>query len=229
MSVFQNELVLSLVQPYLTTAVDHVNSQLVSKYLFKTGSENPTRPVPPFGHLIKQSREKKDSVRLAKHCSKLGVKEVYLESELPKIHEELMKLSSCDILDVNSSIEKLKEDSFNCEVECGVYIPVIYPRQNKPIWSMIYAGKNHSLKDAKVFVKSLEKMKLYGAFHGGLQDIIVESAKSLIQKPDIEYHPQYQQFLSDARSPRPFVWQHTTLTYRWEDLHSNKKPRVTYG
>jgi len=229
MSDFKNELVLSFVQPYLTNTVDHVNSQLVSKYLNKTGSEDPTRSLPPLGVSLEKSRNKKDRVRLENYSCQLGAKQIYLERELPQIHEELMKLDHFDILGVNTSTEYLQETRFNAVVECGVYIPVLYPRQRKPIWSMIYAGKKHSEEDAKTFVKDLKKLKIYGIFHGGLSDVIVRSSQVLIQRPEIKDHPNYQQFLSEAKSPRPFDWRNTTQYYRWLDIHSNKKLRVTYG
>ena len=195
MSDFKNELVLSFVQPYLTNTVDNVNSQLVSKYLYKTGSENPTRPLPPLGVSLQNSRKKKDIARLEKYSCKLGAKQVYLEIELPQIHKELMKLENFDILGINVSTEYLKENSFNCAVECGVYIPVMYPRQRQPIWSMIYAGKKHSVEDAKNFVKDLEKLKIYGIFHGGISDLIIETSQRLIQDPDMKDHPRYNQFV----------------------------------
>lgn len=226
---FKNELVLSLVQPYLTNTVDHVNSQLVSKYLNKTGSEDLTRPLPPLGASLQNSRNKKDVARLEKHSCKLGAKQIYLESELPQIHKELMKLENFDVLGVNSDTEYLQENNFSCEVECGIYIPVMYPRQSKPIWSMIYAGKKHSVEDAKTFAKDLQKLKIYGIFHGGLSDVIVKSSQMLIESPEMKNHPRYQQFLSEAKSPRPFSWRDTTPYYRWDDMHSNKKQRVTYG
>ena len=226
---FKNDLVLSLVQPYLTSVADHVNSQLVSKYLNKTGREDPNRPLAPLGASLQNARKKKDIVRLEKYIHKLGAKQVYLESELPQIHEELMKLEHFDILGVNSSTEYLQENSFSAVVECGVYIPVLYPRQRKPIWSMIYAAKKHSVEDATKFVEDLEKHKIHGIFHGGLSDVIVKSSQMLIEHPDIKDHPRYQQFLSESKSPRPFTWRDTTQYYRWDDIHANKKQRVTHG
>ena len=226
---FKNELVLSLVQPHLTNKADHVNSQLASKYLNKTGSENPNRPLPPLGVSLQRSRNKKDRVRLEKYSSKFDLKQIYLESELQKIHVEIMKFENYDILDINSSVDYLKEGTFNCGVECGVFIPVMYPRQREPVWSMIYAGKKHTLEDAKVFIKDLEKLKIYGKFHGGLNDINIESTKLILQSPDIKDHPNYKKFVTEVNSPRPFDFLSTTQYFRWCDLHSNKKHRVTYG
>ena len=226
---FKNEFVLSLVQPYLTNIADHVNSQLVSKYLNKTGIEDPKRPLPPLGAYLQNSRKRKEQKRLENYSFKLGAKQVYLESELPQIHEELMKFKNFDILGINSSTEYLQEGSFSASVECGVYIPVLYPRQRKPIWSMIYAGLKHTFEDAEVFVKDLEKIKIHGVFHGGIPDIVVKSSQALLQHPDITEHPRYNQIDSEARSPTPFTWRDTTQYYRWDDLHSNKKQRVTHG
>jgi len=226
---FKNELVLSLVQPYLTNVSDHVRSQLVSKYLNETGREDPTRPLPPLGASLHKARKKKDQERMEKYSDKLGVKQVYMEKELPQIHEALSKLKNFDVLGVNSSTEYLQNHTFSCGVECGVYIPVLYPRQKKPIWSLIYAGKKHTFEDAKVFKEDLEKLKIYGKFHGGLTDIVIRSSQMLIQRPEIKDNPQYMLFLSEANSPCPFSWRNTTAYYRWDDIHSNKKQRVTYG
>ena len=229
MTSFRNELVLSLVQPYLKNPFDHLSSQRVSKYLHKTGSKDPNRPLPPLGWTLKNQRKKKDKFRLEKHCANIGAKEVYLESEIPIIHDALMKLGMYDILDVNVNIDYLKENQFFHQVECGVYIPVMYPRQTRPVWSMIFSGKKHKdIKDAKQFLKSIEFLKIYGVFHGGLSDVIIKTSKSLLQRDDIKDHPRYKQFLSEANSPCPFSCFYTTASYRWEDLHSTKK-RVTFG
>jgi len=233
---FKNELVLSFVQSYLNNAVDHINSQLTSKYLYSTGSKDLNRPLPPLGLTIKKSRKKKDIIRLEKHCAKLKVKEVYLESELPAIHSELVKLEAYDILNVNFSMEYLKNtnlfdvnDYDNSNIESGVYIPVMYPRQVKPVWSMIYAAKKHSVNQAKKFVEDLKRLKIHGIFHGGLSFLIIETSKLIIQQPRNKSDSRYTQWLTEANSPYPFDWWYTTSHYRWTDMLSNRKPRVTHG
>ena len=227
------ELVLSLAQSYLTDPVDHVNSQLVSKYLHKTGREDPTRHLPPLGWTIENSRKKRDKTRLQKHASELGAKQVYLESELPQIHEELMKTTVSDILGVNMSIENLKENQFTCKVTQGVYIPVMYPRQKKPIWSMIFSGVNHTVDEMKGLVNALLKMKIHGLYHSGISEAIIQTAQTLISDkerfPDIEDHPNYARFVIEAASAFPFDWYYTTLHFRWSDLHSNGKSVITHG
>ena len=120
-SKMAEELVLSLVQPYLTNVKDHINSQLVSKYLCKTGHEDPGRPLAPIGIQIVQDRTKKDNILLATHASNIGAKQVYHESELHKIHTAL---KNCDALGYNLSTDYLEENEFKCSVECGVYIPL---------------------------------------------------------------------------------------------------------
>lgn len=219
---FSNELVLSFVQPFLKVSTDHANSQLVSKYLNKTGSENPLRPKSPFGYKLALKRKRKDKKRLMKHASKLEIKQIYLEEELPKIHEELLKLRCCDVM--NEYVE-----GSSVEVKCGIYIPVMYPNQRKPIWSLIYAAKKHSVEEANYFLKELERLRIYGVFHGGLDDEVVESSKALIKRPGIKNHPNYTRFLSESKSPCPFQWYTSTLYYRWIDASSNKMRVITYG
>ena len=63
-----NELVLSIVQPYME-ALDHIRSRIVSRYLLKTGNEDPDRPtLQPIE--LSQEYIKKDKVRLNRQSQK---------------------------------------------------------------------------------------------------------------------------------------------------------------
>ena len=247
MSVFKNELVLYLVQPYLKCPVDHVNSKLVSKYLLKTGNNDPDRPKPSTGQFIEYSRKKKDQLRLELHASKLGLKQVYTVNELARIHEEVKKQPNYDILDVNVSIEYLKTNTFHNSVDAGWYIPVMYKRQKLPLYSLIFAEKNHTAEEASEFVNALEKLRIHALYHNGKSDEEYEMAQLTVDRGNPEDTPPVLQdieaavrFLYQVRryreavklmaeNKRPFSWRYCTTMKRWDDLHSDKHALITIG
>lgn len=207
------ELVLTLVQPFLRNA-DHVNSRLVSKWLYKTGMEDPDRPLPPLGWTVQKSRKKADSVRLAKHATKLGVKQVYTVGELPQIHEALVQNGLYNILGVNVSTDYLQEQSFTCSVQAGFYVPVMYKRQRHPFYSLIFAIKDRTPTEVTAFGQILKDLRINAVFHAGVPDFIYDYAQTLAENHDPEdEHPDYRIVMERAKLPRPFTW-HSCTTYR---------------
>ena len=211
------ELVLSLVQPFLRNA-DHVNSRLVSKWLYKTGNEDPNRPLPPVGWILQKSRKKAESARLAKHADKLGVKEVYTVGELPQIHEDLIKSGLYNILGVNMSTDFLEGRSFKCSVHAGFYVPVMYKHQRQPFYSLIFATKNRTPDEVKEFDNVLKDLRINAVFHAGVEDFLYDYAETLAEHHDPEEeHPDYRIVIERAKLPRPFRWSSCTTYKRFEE------------
>jgi hypothetical protein len=226
---YKHEFVLSLAQPYLQSKKDYVNSQLVSKFLNKVGTENPFKPVAPFGWSLVNKRKKKDYDRIEKHKAKHNLNQVYMVTELEAIHEKIKKLDVFDILDVNSSIDYLNNNSFINELKAGFYLPVLYKGQRKPLYSMVFELHKHSIQEMQQFKKNLKKLQIDVVFHPAVNDYIYDYALSLQNQTD---HPDYVHTTQFRKLPRPFRWLDTTNYYRWYDIHERlvgKKALITIG
>ena len=238
MSSFTKQFVLSLAQPYLTNQTDHVNSMLISKYLLKTGLEDPNRPMPSIGQSIKCNRKKKEDIRLKNIASNSGLKQVYTVCELSLIHQEITKLPNYDILGINSSIEYLASNRFICHVERGLYLPVMYKWQRKPLYSMIFLSKNHTDEEVSEFEKSLEKMNIYAVYHCGKAEIDYDMAQMIIARGNPEDTPgqnmydvkRYKDSVALMANPEyPFCNFYCTTAKRWSDVNCNRPQLITIG
>jgi hypothetical protein len=212
-----NELVLSLVQPYLQDPQDYANSQLVSKWLHKTGTENPLRPLAPLGWRLEAVRKPADRKRLLKHATKHAVQSVYLASELPEIHSQLIELGMYSIIGENVRAPS-GEDSFTCEVEPGFYLPVMYKRQNRPIYSLILALDGKSPAYLKKYRRALAKLQIQAVFHPGIPLHTETYARHIVERHDPNReHPDYKWAMIIAKMPDPFSWRYTTFHKRFEE------------
>ena len=232
---FQNELVLSLVQPLLKDRKDHVNSKMVTKFLLKSGNEDPNRPMPPLGWSLSHSRKKTDTKRLQLHSTKHNLKGVYLESELPALHSLITSLPAFDILGVNLSTEYLDGNSFSCKVFRGWYLPVMYKRQKQPFFSMIFKNENHTQEEETQFLENLQDLGIHAVYHHGVADIMYELAEMQMKDPKpssddrirLTFWDEAKELLENPR--RPFRYWVCTTTKRWNDIHSSKTRIITIG
>ena len=149
---FTNEFVLSLVQSYIHDPADFAHSQQLTKYLYNTSITNPNKKKPPTRFTIEFKRTKKDRNRLVKHSQKNSLKSVYTHDELPILFETITTFPVFDILGINADTDYLDKNSYMCTVKQGWYIPVMYKRQNRPFYSMIFSNKNHTKEEETNFL-----------------------------------------------------------------------------
>jgi hypothetical protein len=195
----------------------------VSKWLYKTGKEDPNRPLPPLGWTLEKSRKKRDTTRLAKHATKRKVKQVYTADELPQIHEALIKRGLYSILDVNVNTDYLTKlgGGFKCKVDGGFYLPVMYRRERTPMYSLIYATQNSA--EIAAFEKILKDLRLSAVLHPGVSDFSYDYARAVIRnhRPE-DPHPDYDYYMELTKNPPPFWWGSCTTYQR--RIESTKSP-----
>jgi hypothetical protein len=185
--------------------------------------------LPPLGWTLEKSRKKRDTTRLAKHATKHEVKQVYTVGELPQIHEALIKRGLYSILGVNVSTAYVDSRSMDDHVEAGFYVPVMYKRQLKPFYSLVFATKNQAPSDIDAFRQLLDNMRLHAVFHAGVSNFIYDYAETLAShhNPDNE-HPDYRHVMELSKLPRPFrCWSSTTFQ-RWSESRAADK-LITIG
>ena len=220
---FTTEFVLSLVQSYIHDPADFANSQQISKYLYNTGITNPNRKKAPIGFTIEYKRSKKDINRLLKHSDKHFLRNVYTQDELSVLFETITSFPVFDILGINADTDYLEDNSYICTVKQGWYIPVIYKRQNRPFYSMIFSNTNHTKEEETNFLKLLHNSKIYAVYHSGKTNEDSTHIQYLLDNYHNELSEEEIVAFKDFIKPPPFICNYTTHYKRWCDHHSEKQ------